>query len=161
MERNIFSEGTSSCSISFSWSPGDANACTPLASRILRDVTNASERLCIPGSTLDSLNWLSEFDCVVLISRGLLPVTHLLDWPTPTHCYPPVYLSQLDSLSKHKRSPETPPKSRSIIIIYIKLTKPNQSVGALKKRQLDFWKEVISPPTKELDITQNYLMDMV
>ena len=38
------------------------------------------------------MDWLSKSDCLVLISRGLLPVTHLLDRPIPTHCHPPVLL---------------------------------------------------------------------
>ena len=37
------------------------------------------------------LDWLPKSDCVVLISRGLHRVTHLLDQSTPTHCHPPVY----------------------------------------------------------------------
>ena len=58
----------------------------PFASRIIRDDTNASDRLRIPGSTLFWLDWLSKSDRLALISRGLLPVTHLLDRPTATHC---------------------------------------------------------------------------
>ena len=46
--------------------PGDANACTPLANRIVRDDTNASDRLRIPGSTLDS-DWT---DCLKISPRG-------------------------------------------------------------------------------------------
>ena len=52
----------------------------PLESRIVRDVRDASDRLCTLRSTLDS-DWT-----VVLISHDPLPVTHLLDRPTLTHC---------------------------------------------------------------------------
>ena len=45
----------------------------PLASRIVRDNTNASDRLRISGSNRFWLDWLTKSDRVVLISRGLLP----------------------------------------------------------------------------------------
>ena len=38
------------------------------------------------------LNWLSKSDGVVLISRGLLPDTHVLDRLTPTHLPSPCLL---------------------------------------------------------------------
>ena len=46
-------------------------------------------------------------------SRGLLPVTHLLDLTVLTRCHPPVYKSQRDSLSKHMGSLGTKQKSMS------------------------------------------------
>ena len=50
----------------------------PIASRVVREVRDASDRLRVPGST-PILCTLSKSDRVVITSRGLLPVTHLLD----------------------------------------------------------------------------------
>ena len=80
--RDILREGTSSCPISSSWSQGMptlAPACKPYRQRR----PNASDRLRIPGSTLDS-DWP---DCL----NSDRVVKHLLVRPTPTHCHPPVY----------------------------------------------------------------------
>ena len=53
MERHILKEGTSSCPISSSWGQGVPKLAPPYKPyRQRRD--NASDRLCIPGSTLDS-----------------------------------------------------------------------------------------------------------
>ena len=83
-----------------------------LVSRIVRD-PNASSRLRVPHSTLDSrflvLSWFS--------SCGLLPVTHLLVPTALTRCHPPVYKSQRDSLSKHTRVTRNEPKIH--VICYI------------------------------------------
>ena len=62
--------------------PGSANACTHFASHIVRDIRDASDRLRVPGSTLDSLAGQSKSDRVVLISRGLLPA-YLDALPSP------------------------------------------------------------------------------
>ena len=89
--RDIFREGSSSCPISSSWSqkvPTLAPPCKPYHQRW----PNASDQLCIPGLTRFWLDWLSKSDCVVLISRSRLPVTHLLNQPTPTHCHRPCLL---------------------------------------------------------------------
>ena len=69
MERHVLIEGTSSCPISSSWSQG-CQRLHPLASRIVRDVRDASDRLCIPGSTLDS-DWI---DCLNLTAWFLYHV---------------------------------------------------------------------------------------
>ena len=72
----------------FFWEPGDANACTPLTSRVVREVPDASDRLC---------PWLhSRFSVLSLnlpswLSRGFFPVTHLFDLTTLTLWHPPVY----------------------------------------------------------------------
>ena len=97
----------------------------PLSSRIVRDDLTPLIG-CVSLADLDSqssqkrvslLTGLSKSDRGVLISRGPFLVTHLLDRPTPTHCHPPVYKSQRDSLSKHTRSLGTNPKSMSTVII--------------------------------------------
>ena len=55
--RDIYSErGFLLAPISSSWSQGVPTLAPPLISRIVRDNSNASDRLRIPGSTLDS-NW--------------------------------------------------------------------------------------------------------
>ena len=79
---------TSSCPVSSSLSPGVpkfASPCKPYRRRR----PNAFNQLRIPCSILDSDWTLFKSDRVVLISRGLLPITHLLDRPIPTHCHPP------------------------------------------------------------------------
>ena len=59
----------------------------PLESRIVRDdLTPLISRI-----SLARLNGLSKSDRVVLISRGLLRATHLLDRLIPTYCHPPFY----------------------------------------------------------------------
>ena len=88
----------------------------PLASFIVRDdLTPLISSVSL--ARLDSDWTVSKSDHVVLISRGLLLVTHLIDRPTPARCHPPVYLSQRDSCSKHTGSPGTNPKSMSTVII--------------------------------------------
>ena len=82
----------------------------PLASHIARDVLTPLIG-CVSLDRLPILWTLSKSDHVVLISCGLLPVAHLLDRPVPTHCHPPVYKSQRDSLSKHTGSLGTNRKS--------------------------------------------------
>ena len=67
--------------------PRGSNACTSFSSRI---VTDASDRLPIPGSTLDSLPLC--LNLTAWLSRGLLPVTHLLDQSVLTRCHPPTCL---------------------------------------------------------------------
>ena len=114
MKRHIIREGTSSCPISSSLSQVGANACTCLQA-VSSVMTSGWLR--ILRSTLDSDWTLSKSDRVVLISRGLLSVTHLLDRLTPTHCHPPVYKSQRDSLSEHTGSSGTNPKSMLTVII--------------------------------------------
>ena len=60
----------------------------PLASRIVRDDLTPLTG-CVSLARFPILpDWLSKSDLVVLISRGLLLVTHLLDRPTLTHCHP-------------------------------------------------------------------------
>ena len=92
-----------------------ANACTPF--QAVSSETSKTPLLgCLSLARLSILWTLSKSDRVVFISRGLLPVTHLLDRPDPTHCYPTVYKSQLDSLSKHTGSLGTNRKSMSHVI---------------------------------------------
>ena len=95
--------------------PGGANVCTPL--RALSSVTSKTPLIsCLSLAWLSILWTLSKSDRVVLISCGLLPVTHLLDRPAPTHCHPPVYLSQCDNLSKYTGSLGMNQKSMSYVI---------------------------------------------
>ena len=61
-----------------------------LASRIVRDDLTLQIG-CVSLVRLSILIGQSKSDRMILISRGLLPVTHLLDLPTPTHCHPLVY----------------------------------------------------------------------
>ena len=87
----------------------------PFSSRIIRDDSNASDQLLIPGSTLDSdwtdcLNLTAWFSYYVVSFRFHTCLTGL-------HYHPPVYKSQRDSLSKHTGSPGTNPKSMSTVII--------------------------------------------
>ena len=90
MERHTLRERTFSCSITSPWSLGVltlAPTCKPYRQRHPRDLWLAVY------PWLDSrfwLAWMTNSDRVVLISRGFLPVTHLIDWPTSTG-YPPVY----------------------------------------------------------------------
>ena len=77
MERHILRKGTSSCPISSSGSQG-APTFAPPCKLYRQRRPNASDQLCVPGLTLDSLP-LSKSNHVVLISLGLLLVTYLLD----------------------------------------------------------------------------------
>ena len=70
---------------------GGTNACTPCKPYRQRGSRRFWSAAC---PWLDSrfwLDWLSKSNRVVLISRGLLPVTHLLGRATPTHYHAPVY----------------------------------------------------------------------
>ena len=87
--------------------PGGCQCLRSLASR------DASDRQPVSRSTPDSLHSLN---LTAWLSRGLLPVTHLL-YPTAlTRCHPPVFYSQRDSLSKHTGSLGTNRKSMSYVI---------------------------------------------
>ena len=67
-----------------------ANACTN--SQAVSSETTLTPLIgCVSMAQHTILTGLSKSDRVFLISRGLPPVTHLLNQPTPTHCYPPVY----------------------------------------------------------------------
>ena len=87
----------------------------PLASCIVRDVRDASDRLPIPSSTPDSLDSLSKSDRVVLISCGLLPVAHLLNRPALTHYHPTTW-----QLVKAHAVTRNEPKIHVICYIIIK-----------------------------------------
>ena len=114
MERHVLREGTTSCPIASSGSQ-EVPTLAPLASRIVRD--NLAPLIgCMSLAQLPILSTLSKSDRLVLITCGLLPVTHLLDLTAPTHCHRPVYQSQRDNLSKHSGSLETNRKSMSYVI---------------------------------------------
>ena len=95
--------------------PRNANACTPLQA-VSSETSETPLIGCLSQARLPNLWTLSKSDRTVLISRSLLPVTHLLDRPALTHCHPPVYLSQRDSWSKHTGSLGTNRKSMSYVI---------------------------------------------
>ena len=95
--------------------PWGANACTPLPA-VSSETSETPLIGCLSLARLSILCTLSKSDRMVLISRGLLPVTHLLERPAPTRCHPPVYGSQCDSLSKRTGSLGTNPKSMSYVI---------------------------------------------
>ena len=65
---------------------GGANACTPL--QAVSSETPLIGCLSLARLSILWLDWQSKSDHVVIISRGLLPVAHLLDRPAPTHCHP-------------------------------------------------------------------------
>ena len=95
--------------------PGGANACTRLLS-VSSETSETPLMSCLSLARLPILLTLYKSDCMVLISHALLPVTHMLDRPAPTHCHAPVYKSQRDSLSKHTGSRGTNRKSMSYVI---------------------------------------------
>ena len=66
------------------------NTCTRLPS-VSSETTLTPQIGCVSLARLSILWTQSKSNRVSLISRGLLPVTHLPDQPTPTHCHPPVY----------------------------------------------------------------------
>ena len=102
MERHILREGTSSCSISSSWSHGVPTLAPPCNLYSQRG-PNASDRLRIPGSTpFFWLDWLSKTDHVVLLSHGLLPVTHLLDRPAPMLSSPCLLITTWQLVKAHR-----------------------------------------------------------
>ena len=61
-----------------------------------------------PFDRLSILWILSKSDRVVLISRSLLPVTHLLYRPAPTHCHPCVLITASQSTRGHLERTENP-----------------------------------------------------
>ena len=84
----------------------------PLASRIIRDDLTPLIG-CVSLAQLSILTGLivSISHRVVLIWRGHLLVTHLLDWPTPTHCYPPFTnhnLTACQSIQGHQERTQNP-----------------------------------------------------
>ena len=68
--------------------PGGANPCTPLQA-VSSETPKTPLIGCLSLARLPILWTLSKSDHMVLVSRGLLPVTQLLDRPAPTYCLPP------------------------------------------------------------------------
>ena len=87
MERRILREGIFFLLHIFFLEPGGSNACTPLQA-ISSETTLTPLIGCVSLTVITILTGLSKSDRVVFISHGLLPVTHLLDRPTPTNSHP-------------------------------------------------------------------------
>ena len=111
MERHILREGTSSCPISSSWSQGVPT----LASLFVKDDTNTSDQLCVPGSTL-GFDWT---DCLKLTARFSY---HLVSFQVDTcstghpQCTAtPLFTNHnMTACQNTQGSPGTNPKSMSI-----------------------------------------------